>query len=183
MRWERIILSLLVLCTISCKRETRNFKEPNQGRDRINAVPLTDLSPGKKLEAPRIQNDYEDNAYAVSEGKRLFDWYNCSGCHAHGGGGSGPALMDDRWIYGGESAQIYRTIVEGRPNGMPSFRGKIPENQLWQIVAFVRSLNGKVTKDVASGRDDHMHTKQDEASFKDPGQEQSFPPPSGVMPK
>ena len=34
------------------------------------------------------------------QGKRLFSWYNCIGCHANGGGGIGPPLMDDEWIYG-----------------------------------------------------------------------------------
>ena len=29
----------------------------------------------------------EQNAYAIAQGKRLFSWYNCVGCHANGGGG------------------------------------------------------------------------------------------------
>ena len=40
---------------------------------------------------------YYDNAEAVNTGKRLFGQYNCSGCHSNGGGGMGPALMDDEW--------------------------------------------------------------------------------------
>ena len=44
---------------------------------------------------------------------------NCVGCHCHGGGGMGPALMDDQWRYGGRIDQIAATIAEGRPNGMP----------------------------------------------------------------
>ena len=50
---------------------------------------------------PTRRYTVEGNAYAVAQGKRLFRWYNCSGCHATGGGGDwGPALMDDKWIYG-----------------------------------------------------------------------------------
>ena len=74
----------------------------------------------------------------------------------------GPALMDDRWIYGAEPAQIYETIVEGRPNGMPAFRGKIAEQQTWQLVAYVRSLAGLLAKDVAPSRSDHMQLKPSE---------------------
>lgn len=84
---------------------------------------------------------YYDNANAVNEGKRLFSQYNCSGCHSNGGGGMGPSLMDDEWIYGGRLTQIHQTLVEGRPNGMPSWGGKIPDPQLWEIAAYVRSLS------------------------------------------
>ena len=38
----------------------------------------------------------------------------------------GPSLMDDEWIYGDRLEQIHQTLVEGRPNGMPSWGGKIP---------------------------------------------------------
>ena len=84
---------------------------------------------------------YYDNADAVNTGKRLFGQYNCSGCHSNGGGGMGPSLMDDEWIYGGRLEQIHQTLVEGRPNGMPAWGGKIPDEQLWQISAYVRSMS------------------------------------------
>jgi cytochrome c oxidase cbb3-type subunit 3 len=100
----------------------------------------------------------------VSEGKRLYEWFNCVGCHAHGGGGMGPALMDDKWIYGSGPENIFSTIIEGRPNGMPSFRAKIPNQQVWQIVAYVRSMSGQLSKDVSPGRDDNMNVKESEQS-------------------
>ncbi len=49
--------------------------------------------------------------------------------------------MDDEWIYGGRLEQIHQTLVEGRPNGMPAWGGKIPDEQLWQIAAYVRSMS------------------------------------------
>lgn len=76
----------------------------------------------------------------------------------------GPALMDDQWIYGHEADQIYRTIVEGRPNGMPTFRGKIPDYQVWQLAAYVRSMSGFAPKDAAPSRSDHMSGKPPESS-------------------
>jgi len=84
---------------------------------------------------------YYDNPDAVNTGKRLFQQYNCSGCHSNGGGGMGPSLMDGVWIYGDRLEQIHQTLVDGRPNGMPSWGGKIPDQQLWQISAYVRSLS------------------------------------------
>ena len=53
----------------------------------------------------------------------------------------GPSLMDNEWIYGGRLEQIHQTLVEGRPNGMPTWGGKIPDEQLWQISAYVRSMS------------------------------------------
>jgi cytochrome c oxidase cbb3-type subunit III len=94
---------------------------------------------------------YYDNAEAVTTGKRLFGQYNCSGCHSNGGGGMGPSLMDDEWIYGGRLEQIHQTLVEGRPNGMPAWGGKIPDEQLWQISAYVRSMSLPATLAAQNG--------------------------------
>jgi mono/diheme cytochrome c family protein len=57
--------------------------------------------------------------------------------------------MDNNWVYGSEPANIYATIVDGRPNGMPSWRGRIPDYQVWELVAYVRALSGLVPKDLA----------------------------------
>jgi len=82
---------------------------------------------------------------------------NCAGCHAAGGGGGiGPALSDEEWIYGWEPEVIFDSIVYGRPNGMPSFSGRIPDQQVWQIVAYVRSLSGLASRQAAPGRGDHL---------------------------
>lgn len=89
---------------------------------------------------PRVAA-YLDNREAVNTGKRLFSQYNCSGCHSSGGGGMGPDLMDDVWIYGSRLEQIHQTLVDGRPNGMPAWGEKVPDEQLWQLAAYVRSLS------------------------------------------
>jgi cytochrome c oxidase cbb3-type subunit III len=104
----------------------------------------TALAPG--VGASLVTSDpraapYYNNAEAVNTGKRLFSQYNCSGCHSNGGGGMGPSLMDNVWIYGGRLEQIHQTLVEGRPNGMPTWGGKIPDQQLWQLSAYVRSMS------------------------------------------
>jgi cytochrome c oxidase cbb3-type subunit 3 len=92
-----------------------------------------------------------ENPDAVQTGMRLFAQYNCNGCHSNGGGGMGPDLMDDEWIYGGRLEQIHQTIVQGRPNGMPSWGGKIPDEQIWQITAYVRSMSLPATLAAQNG--------------------------------
>ncbi len=89
----------------------------------------------------RTPNPFEGNVHAIAEGKKLFGQFNCAGCHANGGGAIGPALMDDDWIYGSTAETIFAVIAEGRPQGMPTYGGRIPEYQMWQIVAYVRSMS------------------------------------------
>jgi len=92
-----------------------------------DAARESDLQPGGRQSQPSVANPYERSAYAISEGQRLFNWYNCSGCHSNGGGGIGPPLIKEEWLYGGEASNIFDTIIKGRPNGMPTWGGKIPE--------------------------------------------------------
>jgi cytochrome c oxidase cbb3-type subunit 3 len=106
-------------------------------------VAVTTLFPGGGAMPPEnpLAKKYVGNAKAIGAGARLFDWYNCSGCHFHGAGGIGPSLMDDTWRYGGRIDQIVDSIARGRPNGMPSWQGKIPQNEIWEIAAYVLSLS------------------------------------------
>jgi cytochrome c oxidase cbb3-type subunit 3 len=111
----------------------------------------------------------------------LFQAYNCNGCHANGGGGMGPALMNDKWIYGSDPANISATILEARPNGMPTFRGLIPEEQVWQLAAYVRSMSGLLRKDVAPGRQDHMSGKAPESSTEKMTPKDASMPPAAEL--
>jgi cytochrome c oxidase cbb3-type subunit 3 len=65
---------------------------------------------------------------------------NCTGCHFNGGGGMGPALMSGHWRYGGRIEQIYESIAQGRPNGMPSWQFVLQPQQMWDLAAYVKSL-------------------------------------------
>jgi cytochrome c oxidase cbb3-type subunit III len=142
----------LVLC--GCERESRPIgKLPGATAQKET---LTSLYAGPPPATGSGLSPFQQNAWGMSEGKRLFTFYNCSGCHGNGGGGMGPPLMDDRWIYGSEPINIFTSIVEGRPNGMPSWRNKIPDAQVWQLVAYVQSMSGQAPQTAMPGRADHM---------------------------
>lgn len=175
-----VLLALLVLP--GCEREERSFRVWPPAASAAPAVRETDLQPGPATRDVAIHNTYEDNAYAVSEGKRLYNQFNCSGCHFQGGGGIGPPLMDALWIYGSQPENVFQTIVGGRPNGMPAFRGKLGNDQVWQLVAYVRSMSGLLPKDVAPGRNDDMQVRSQEQSTRKAVPRQSFQPPSGERP-
>ena len=126
---DAIVLAAVALGTAACDREDRDFRSAPPGSSPSEVVRQSPLQPGPMVMPSHVENEYEENAYAVSQGQRLFTWFNCAGCHANGGGGMGPALMDDQWIYGSAPEQIYATIMEGRPNGMPSWAGRINDSQ------------------------------------------------------
>lgn len=154
---------LSACCTVAaCERETRRYRELPAGSTRAEGVRQTDLQAGVPQAMAAVLGPYQENAWGIAEGKRLFVAFNCVGCHAYGGGGIGPALMDDKWIYGAAPQQIYSSIVEGRTNGMPAFGGRVPDQQVWQLVAYVQALSGLVPQDAAPGRDDDMSVKEPE---------------------
>jgi cytochrome c oxidase cbb3-type subunit III len=135
---------LLMIALGACQREERDAK----------GKPLPETAPTQIADSRAIQ--YENNSFHIAQGQRLYAWMNCVGCHSHGGGGMGPPLMDAEWRYGGSMEQIVDTIIEGRPNGMPSFDQKLTEQQAWQLAAYVRSLSAQPRQDALAARADEM---------------------------
>ncbi len=88
---------------------------------------------------PEVTCPYMGDAAAIAEGKKLFD-RNCAECHGDGTGGSGPDLTDNEWLCGGSDAQIFATVSNGRPGGMPSWSSDLKDDEIWKIIAFIRSL-------------------------------------------
>jgi cytochrome c oxidase cbb3-type subunit 3 len=168
MRPPKAASALVVVSLISgaCQRERRDNPTPDVSGTSSGVVVSELRAGGVPGNMVATLAAYQDNAYALNEGKRLFDAYNCTGCHAHGGGGIGPALMDERWIYGSAPANVFATIVEGRPNGMPSFRGKLPDFQVAELVAYVRSMSGLAGGAWGPGRNDSMNVKKPESRVK-----------------
>jgi len=145
------------LALAGCEREHREFHGPAPAHQ-TGVSPSSLAAGGVALPPPHDPNAeaYEKNAFHIGEGQRYYEWYNCYGCHAAGGGDIGPPLMDDQWIYGGSIEQIHASIAEGRPNGMPSFREKIPDQQIWEIAAYIRSMSGNAAKDAVPSRGDEL---------------------------
>lgn len=107
------------------------------------SVAVSGIFPGGGAPPPMdpLVKKYEGNPYYIEEGHRLFLWYNCVGCHSNGGGGMGPPFINAHWHFGGRLDQIFASIYQGRPKGMPYWGGKIPDGQIWELAAFVKSLS------------------------------------------
>ena len=165
-RYESLMYALIpVLVLAGCRREDRTFRPVVPVHRDRPWTSLGDLQPGP--EGPSIARDGQRRRARretsmrrtptrIARGPRLFSAYNCVGCHGHGGGGMGPPLMDDSWIYGEQPQQIFATLVEGRPNGMPTFGRE--DSRLSVLVARrVRQEHERAgPPDAAPGRPDHM---------------------------
>jgi cytochrome c oxidase cbb3-type subunit 3 len=89
-----------------------------------------------------VKNPFEGKPEAIKEGDKIFD-ARCSECHMDGTGGAGPDLTDDTWIYGGSDAEVFETISGGRKGGMPSWKGMLSNDDIWKVMAFIRSIHRK----------------------------------------
>lgn len=136
------VVSLLLLCSIlaleaGCRRAPTSAAASGPPAASTPVGPI----PGNPRLVHYLTNPMASDPVALQDGRRLFDWYNCSGCHGgHAGGGMGPSLRDEVWIYGSRDDQIFDTIAQGRANGMPAWGTKIPQEQIWELVAYIKSM-------------------------------------------
>ena len=107
--------------------------------------------PGPNPPGAQATNPYANDPAALQQGRELFVAMNCSGCHGgHAGGGMGPSLRDVDWIYGKADANIFSSIAQGRAHGMPSWGSRLPEQSIWALVAYIKSLRTPQEPDAPS---------------------------------
>ena len=105
-------------------------------------VPVTTIIPGDVKVKPGVKNPAAEDTGSAERGTKYFANFNCSGCHAaNGGGGMGPALSNRKFIYGNEPEQIYLSIAQGRPSGMPAWGTILPSAVIWDLVSYIGSIS------------------------------------------
>jgi cytochrome c oxidase cbb3-type subunit 3 len=157
-------LTLFVLC--SCTSDTQEVRGGGKGdvtlpdsqaklaklsdstglpsHGNLSQVAIGDIAGvGNNTLVANIANPYAHDMAAIKEGENMFVGMNCAGCHGYTlKGGMGPDLTDTYWRYGGSPAEIYKSIFEGRPQGMPAWARSIPPEMIWKIVAYIQSKGG-----------------------------------------
>jgi cbb3-type cytochrome c oxidase subunit III len=102
-------------------------------------------------EAQKIKNPVPADAESVEAGKKLYQRH-CASCHGpnakgDGGlalsGGTPSDLTDDTWDYGSSDGEIFVVIRDGVSSDMLSYKDKLNEKQIWQVVNYIRSLGPK----------------------------------------
>jgi cytochrome c oxidase cbb3-type subunit 3 len=111
-------------------------------------VPVSHLAPGAAPSRPAIKNPAQSDSQAKDRGMKYFINFNCNGCHAdNGGGGMGSALSNNLFIYGSEPENVFLSIYQGRPNGMPAWGGVLPEAVIWDLVTYIGKISNEPSRD------------------------------------
>ena len=87
-------------------------------------------------------NPYHDQADAIAAGRRIFV-DRCSHCHGENAEGTKkrPPLKSERVQHQASEGDLHWLLVNGNMRrGMPSW-AKLPDQQLWQVIAYVKSLH------------------------------------------
>ena len=117
--------------------------------------------PGKEKKSRELDVELENplagKPEAIARGKELFE-ENCAMCHGDNGEGDiGPSLIDNKFLYveGDLKDDDYYKIItngteegmviEGRTaqGGMPPFGDELQKDEIWSLVTFIRSMQGK----------------------------------------
>jgi mono/diheme cytochrome c family protein len=127
------------------------------------AANVTTPSPGQTVSSQptiSVRNPVATTPESVAVGKRAYD-ANCAACHgnlAQGAVRAGmtisiieeqrgkqpPDLTDDQWDHGSSDAEIFSVIKRGvPPTMMPGSDGRIPDDDIWSIVNYLRTLQAK----------------------------------------
>lgn len=142
------VLALPLSATAGNKpKQTLNYYGGTVPAAALLRVPATLNYPGATTSGlnPDLKNPVANDPNSVERGMQDFNTFNCVGCHAaNGGGGMGPALSNDKWLYGSSPGQIYLDIVQGRGQmGMPAFGAMLPDQVVWDLVAYIKSISHK----------------------------------------
>ena len=98
-----------------------------------------DVMPALEKRGADVESSYVGNPVAIKAGHQLYLTV-CSGCHGPSGeGGRGPSLVRGNRVRKVSNVRLFEAIQKGVPGtDMPPF--PLPDEQIWQLVAFTRSL-------------------------------------------
>jgi putative heme-binding domain-containing protein len=108
------------------------------------------LAAQHEKEGAKPRHPFIGDAKAISAGKATFV-SGCAACHgAEGQGGRGPSLRERVMWHPLDDEVLFAAIQKGIPSGgMPP--SNLPEDQAWQVVAYVRSLTAPAIEASVSG--------------------------------
>lgn len=105
---------------------------------------ISHFAPGVAQDQPKPKklNPFTGNPAAIQEGRALYLQIGCSGCHGvMGGGGMGVPLIDDVWNFGSSDEILFKLIRGEIPEStMPKVFAGLEDEQVWKIIAYIRSL-------------------------------------------
>jgi mono/diheme cytochrome c family protein len=116
------------------------------------------LETARQAEKGSLKSPYADFASVAEDGRKVYLAAGCNGCHGMGGGGMGPPLTNQVWVYGKDDDTLFRLIALGSDElqkqgysrkGSENVVGPMPpfgqivksDDDMWKIIAWIRSVN------------------------------------------
>jgi mono/diheme cytochrome c family protein len=110
-------------------------------------------TPGGNAAARAVKNPVAATPASVAAGAAAYKKY-CAFCHGVDAKGNGPlapkdsnppSLVDATWTHGSTDGEIFQMISAGGgpTSKMIGFKGKMPDQDMWHIVNYLRSLGPK----------------------------------------
>ena len=107
-------------------------------------------------DAAKVKNPVAADATSIAAGREIYA-KNCANCHGESGKGDGrmgeqldpkPSdLTDADWKHGSTDGEIFKVIHDGSAKtGMKPYGRKLTENQIWDVVNYLRSIGPAATK-------------------------------------
>jgi len=111
----------------------------------------------QRFRAPELHNPFAGDPAAIAAGQDLFA-ENCAVCHGSNGEGDiGPSVIDNVFLYQEGDLEdedyfemIYNGSEEGKveagrmmKGGMPDFGEDLSRDEIWSVIAYIRSLKNK----------------------------------------
>jgi mono/diheme cytochrome c family protein len=143
---------------------------PTGGGDVVAGDTMTPMERVASTPKGQLKSPYADFASVAEEGHKIYMSLDCNGCHGGGGGGGmGPPLTNPVWIYGDDDDTLFRLIALGTGSlspgdafqkqgytrkGSEAIVGPMPpfgetiktDDDLWKIIAWIRSVNPKLSR-------------------------------------
>ena len=128
---------------------------------RLSAALLLSLLlgiPVPSLAEDTVTNPFAGDEAAIEEGGFLFEAVCAGYCHVKAEAdrdGKCPNLFDCEWVEGsGTDAEMFEVVSEGVPKTeMVGFAGQLPDEMIWQILAYVRAASKCEPSAAADSRD------------------------------
>jgi mono/diheme cytochrome c family protein len=122
----------------------------------IVGVSLSAQTSGGNPEAAKVKNPVPVTADSIAAGKATYTKY-CQFCHGEGAKGDGKMapkdshpsdLTDAKWDHGSTDGEIFAVIQSGAgpTSVMKGFKGKLTDQQTWEVVDFLRSIGPPMKK-------------------------------------
>jgi cbb3-type cytochrome c oxidase subunit III len=108
-------------------------------------------TPHRHPEAQKLKNPIPGDESSVTEGRKIY-LRQCASCHGPSGKGDGSMalaggtpsnLTDETWDHGSSDGEIFVVIRDGVGSDMESYKDRLTEKQMWQLVNYIRSLSPK----------------------------------------